>query len=251
MIKLKNYTPAIYYKDSRDFQLLGRLFDVVLNSVKTEADILYNIPLSDNSNDKLLDLMALTLGFKANKQYSSKQLRAICSVFPEIIKNKGSIKALQIACNALFNANGSAHTLDYNFTDNNSKTELNIYIPQEFGDISIISNLLSYVLPAGMTCNVIRELRYKAASMTEIDIDTTFKLYDQGDVPATYNSKQIFYYDNTATKIPQLSSETTDRLTGVLNVSDAASGESKDFPGIISSSGVYKARVTTDVEEEN
>jgi hypothetical protein len=54
MIKLQNYTPEIYYKESRDFQFIGRLFDLVLNAVKTDADLLYHIPLSTDSDEKLL-----------------------------------------------------------------------------------------------------------------------------------------------------------------------------------------------------
>ena len=53
MIKLRNLTPDVYYNESRDFQFIGRLFDVVLNSVKTEADLLYNVPLNDDSNEKM------------------------------------------------------------------------------------------------------------------------------------------------------------------------------------------------------
>ena len=45
MIKLQNYTPEIYYKESRDFQFIGRLYDLVLNSIKTEVDLLYYLPL--------------------------------------------------------------------------------------------------------------------------------------------------------------------------------------------------------------
>ena len=39
MIKLQDYTPDIYYSESRDFQFIGRLFDLVLNYVKTNVDI--------------------------------------------------------------------------------------------------------------------------------------------------------------------------------------------------------------------
>ena len=38
MIKLQNLTPEVYYKESRVFQFIGRLYDIVLNSVKTETD---------------------------------------------------------------------------------------------------------------------------------------------------------------------------------------------------------------------
>ena len=117
MIKLQNYTPEIYYKESRDFQFIGRLFDLVLNSIKTEADLIYNIPLSLNSDEKLLELLTLTLGFKPKHQYNAQHLKAICSVFAEILKHKGSIKALKIACEALFNSMDIDQALDYDFTD--------------------------------------------------------------------------------------------------------------------------------------
>ena len=64
MIKIQESVPSIYYNSSRDFQLLGHLFDLVLNSTKTEADLLFNLPLSTNSDDQLLDLMTFTLGLR-------------------------------------------------------------------------------------------------------------------------------------------------------------------------------------------
>ena len=89
MIKLQNLTPEVYYKESRDFQLLGRLFDLVLNAVKTDTDLLYNLPLSTNSDEKLLELLALTLGFKPKHQYNARNLKAVCSVFSEILRKFG------------------------------------------------------------------------------------------------------------------------------------------------------------------
>lgn len=170
MIKLKELTPAIYYKESRDFQFIGRLFDIVLNSVKTEADLLYNLPLNTDSNDKLVDLLAFTLGFKPKHHYNSRQLKAVCSVFPEILRNKGSIKALKIACEALFSSMDIAQNLTYDFTKGKDNTELNLYIAQDFGDITILTDLLSYVLPAGMSCNIIREFHVIKESNTNIGI---------------------------------------------------------------------------------
>jgi hypothetical protein len=173
MIKLQNYTPEVYYKESRDFQFIGRLFDLVLNSVKTNVDLLYHIPLSAESDEKLLELLAMTLGFKPKHQYNARQLKAVCSVFTEILKNKGSIRALKIACEALFNAMDVDQPLDYNFTEGKNKTEVNLYIPPEFEDITILTDLLTYVLPAGMSCNIIKELHIKAESNTNIGLKDT------------------------------------------------------------------------------
>ena len=47
MIKLQDYTPEVYYKQSRDFQFLGRLYDVILNAVKTNSDMIYAVPSAD------------------------------------------------------------------------------------------------------------------------------------------------------------------------------------------------------------
>lgn len=233
MIKLKNYTPEVYYNQSRDFQLLGRLFDVVLNSVKTEADLLYNIPLSDNSNDELLELFALTLGFKSNRKYNSKQLRAICKVFPEAIKNKGSIKSIQIICNALFNANRSLQTLYYEVKDGRT---LNLYIPQDFEDISLLTNVLDYFLPAGMSCNIIKELIYKKESMTAVSFDDTLHVYNKGD------TSDILYDDNLFAAIPQLKLEES-------NI-EVAKAELEDSKGFYANSSIYRPEVTKPTKEE-
>ena len=206
MIKLQNYTPEVYYKESRDFQFIGRLFDLVLNSVKTEADLLYHIPLSTDSDEKLLELLALTLGFKPKHQYNARQLKAICSVFAEILKNKGSIKAFKIACEALFNSMDIDQPLDYDFTEGKAKTELNLYIPPEFEDITILTDLLSYVLPAGMSCNIIKELHIKTVSNTNIGLADT----------VTWKSIN----SNTYSQIPRITTgSTTDPNT--IKTSDA------------------------------
>ena len=209
MIKLQNYTPEIYYKESRDFQFIGRLFDLVLNSVKTEADLLYHIPLSTESDERLLDLLAMTLGFKPKHQYNARQLKALCSVFTEILRNKGSIKALKIACEALFNAMDINQALDYDFTDKNSHIELNLYVPTELEDISILSDLLTYVLPAGMSCNIIKELHIITTSNTNIGFKDSVKI-------STQNIEKY-------SQIPRLSAtaQTSDLDKGILATSDA------------------------------
>lgn len=226
MIKLQNYTPEVYYKESRDFQFIGRLFDLVLNSIKTETDLLYNIPLSTNSDEKLLELLAMTLGFKPKHQYNARQLKAVCSIFTEILKNKGSIKALKIACEALFNAMDVDQPLDYSFTEGKGKTELNLYIPPDFEDITILIDLLTYVLPAGMSCNIIKELHIKTESNTNIGLKDT----------VTWRSVNL----NTYSQIPRLSTTaTTDPAT--IKTSDAIKALITDAkPGFSINSEIIK-----------
>ncbi len=154
MIKLQELTPEIYYKQSRDFQFIGRLYDIVLNYVKTNASNLSQLPIGDHMNERLLNLLALTLGLKTNKNYNTKQLLAICSVLPEILRKKGSVNALIVAVNALLSAEAIDQALDYVVE---SKTKITLYLSQQLSDLSLLRDLLDYILPAGMCCQMVRE----------------------------------------------------------------------------------------------
>lgn len=249
MIKLQDYTPEIYYKESRDFQFIGRLFDIVLNAVKTDADTIYNIPISDNSDDKLIDLMAMTLGFQAKHHYSGKQIRAICKVFPEILRKKGSIEAVLIACNAIFAAEGLEQKTQYDFTGDKVKT-LNLYIPQEFKDIVLLNDVLTYVLPAGMSCNIVRELRSTKETKTALDFSSVFSLYSEGDATDGSGDYANIFYDNNKyagiVKFTNGDESAYGRATGEISTKAAIEALIKDKPGYIGGSGIYVLDTTDD-----
>lgn len=175
MIKLENLTPEVYYKQSRDFQFIGRLYDLVLNSVKTNSDLLQGLPISNNSNNEFLDLMAMTLGFKAKHNYNINQLRAICASLPKIMKNKGNVRAVILACQALLNSEGITHALDYEISKDN--LNLNLFIPQDLTDINLLVDLLDYILPAGMLCNITREFRVYSQAQTLIGVRSEVEYY--------------------------------------------------------------------------
>ena len=154
MIKIKELTPEVYSTQSRDFQFISILYDLVLNYTKTNAANLYSLPIGKNMNTQLLNLLALTLGFKATKNYNSQQLFAICSVLPSIIRHKGSLQALIIATNALLAAEGISQPLDFSIE---SKAKITLYISQKLSDLSLLGDLLNYILPAGISCSLVRE----------------------------------------------------------------------------------------------
>ena len=155
MIKLQDLTPSVYYEQSRDFQFIGRLYDIVLNYVKTNADNLYTLPIGKNMDEKLLNLLALTLGFQSKHHYNSKQLLAICSVLPLILKHKGSLNAVLIAVNSILYAEGINQALDYEFKDNN----LVLYLSQDLSDLTLLKDIMIYILPAGIGCDMIKEIQ--------------------------------------------------------------------------------------------
>ena len=170
MIKLQDLTPSIYYEQSRDFQFIGRLYDIVLNYIKTNADNLYTLPIGKNMDEKLLNLLALTLGFQSKHHYNSKQLLAICSVLPLILKNKGSLNAILIAVNSILYAEGINQALDYEFKNNN----LVLYLSQDLSDLTLLKDIMIYILPAGIGCDMIKEIQ--SVNKIETILTTTDKI---------------------------------------------------------------------------
>lgn len=175
MIKLQDLTPEIYTKQSRDFQFIIALYDIILNHVKTNAANLYQLPIGKNMNEQLLNLLSLTLGFKATKNYNSKQLLAICSVLPEVLKNKGSINALIISTNALLAAEGINQALDYSIEP---KKSITLYLSQQLTDLNLLKDLLDYILPAGISCSLVKESQMLTKVETKIGVSDSVHIYD-------------------------------------------------------------------------
>ena len=162
LIKFQDLTPEVYYKRSRDFQYIGRLFDLVLNNAKMNTDIISSLPLNPDMDPRLLDLLALTLGFKSKHEYNTKQLAALCSIFPFVLRNKGSKLAIETACNALLNAEGITKEASIEV----SNQTVSIFLPSELSDLNLLKDLLNYILPAGMSCSLVQEATLVPPSST-------------------------------------------------------------------------------------
>lgn len=158
MINFYNQVPTIYSNASRDFQYLGWLINIVLNSVKHNVDDLYNLP-NTKIDAKLIELLAMTLGFKIRRNYEQKQLLALVSILPVILKNKGTQKAIEILGDALVASSGSIGSFSCEIDDGCLK----VYLPEDLVDINLFMDVLPYILPAGMTCRVFRITRREDA----------------------------------------------------------------------------------------
>jgi hypothetical protein len=164
MINFYNQVPSIYPSASRDFQYLSWLINIVLNSVKHNVDDLYNLP-NVSFDSKISELFALTLGFKVKRNYDQNQLAALAAILPSILRYKGTIKAVEMAAEALITASGALGNTEYKVIN----SQLRVIIPKDITiDVTLFLDLLDYILPAGMTCRVIREDR------TEHHLDTIY-----------------------------------------------------------------------------
>lgn len=163
MIKVQNQVPSVYPNISRDFQYISWLFNIVLNSVKHNVDDMYELPKS--KDQKLTELLALTLGFKIRRNYDQAQLAAIVNALPVLLRYKGTEKALQIAGESLIKASGTTGQFKINVLDNGV---LEIIIPKDILDITLFIDLLPYIAPAGMTCKISRKNEVHGTYITEV-----------------------------------------------------------------------------------
>ena len=78
MINVYNSTPKVYYDNSRDFQLFGRIYEVLFNYIQSNVSQVTEYEI----NSSLIDLLLYTLGFNKDLNYSSL-IYVICAALPK------------------------------------------------------------------------------------------------------------------------------------------------------------------------
>lgn len=186
MINFYNQVPSVYTSISRDFQYLSWLINIVLNSVKHNVDDLYDLP-NTKADPRLTELLAMTLGFKVKRKYDQKQLAALVSIIPSLLKYKGSTEAIVMAAKTLLKvsgANGDFHEED------DCKLEggtLVVRLPKELVDTTLFMDLLPYILPAGITCRIVRQTRTVLSNVPPIDVRYQDTLYANWHTDLAWN----------------------------------------------------------------
>lgn len=145
-MKVENMVPQVYYKDSRDFSYIGRLFEVAFNFYKSGSDIVAK-GLRDENATSLIDLMCSSLGFKIKHKYINQDLIAISGSFANILKKKGSKEAIEECVKILLNAQYLSEV--YYVSANNETCVLTVYISSSAQDTILLEDLFDYILPAG------------------------------------------------------------------------------------------------------
>ena len=171
MIRVRDLTPEVYYDHSRDFQLLGRLYELIFNYIKTNSDTIYYIPSASSINSEELELLAYTLGFKSKHDYPINQLRAVCGSISQILKNKGTLISVEQALKALLRAEeikDNPTVLKDRDDLGNPLPSIKIYIPEKLTDINLFKDLLEYILPAGITYSIVNNSLLTTTGETDV-----------------------------------------------------------------------------------
>lgn len=247
MISIKNQVPSIYYDASRDFQILGHLYEVVLNYVKTNADMLYQLPNGIETDTRATELLAMTLGFKLKRNYDKAQLAALVSIFPQLLKVKGTVKAIELAGNALVKASGVPGVFAVDTTELKNHV-LTIKIPIELSDITLFIDLLPYILPFGIRVSIIRNTIIPLEATTPIGSTAVMRIAYPGDT----EYKEFKPHPLGLAKIEALETKTAEGETTVDYVVDYSKfnpqsslidASSKAIPGSFGTSPIIAFKV--------
>lgn len=175
MIKTENLTPYIYYKESRDFQLFGRIYDFIFNYIKTNVDLIENFPINNHTDSKVIELLAKTLGFENKTNYLVEDLNLICNIFIDLMRNKGSISSVDKLARAILNLENIKEVPTIKIEDIESNKgfikNIIIYMPQMSSNpkLKLFEEVLDYIIPAGVI--------YSIRDAQELNIDNRGYMY--------------------------------------------------------------------------
>lgn len=161
-MNIEQLLPNVYYEDSRDFAYIARLFELIFNYMKTGADCVKNNYTSDKSavDSSLVELLADTLGFTCRHSYDNNALTAIAGSFQELLRNKGSLYSIELAINLLINAQRTKGDKEFNYAcelnPEYDDVDLIIYLPDNLQEVTLLEDLLDYILPAGMLYKILK-----------------------------------------------------------------------------------------------
>ena len=213
IIRLQENVPEIYVNQSRDFQLLCRLYDCIINGVKYDIDsLIYTLDTSSCSNN-LLQLLQNKLGFFTDADITDEQLRYVVQAFPYLVKNKGSRKAIVSAVNMFLKLNHmktgayidiNNDTADYHYT-------VKIGIESSIKDTTILTEVFKYILPPGY------EIYYYFYTGIELS-DMKLKFGDDLNLQISSVLSNALVRENNYDKINRYKSEV--EITQCVNIVD-------------------------------
>ena len=154
MIDVIAQTPIEYSKQSRDYQVIARLYTSLYNLSKMYIDDM-NFWSADIDN-KLSHLRAKTLNFHPKHAWEYEALDAATSCLKDLVRRKGTMPAIKECVRILERINnlpdvpdGPDVTVDYN------TYTIIIKVPKQLASMGVVEDLLRLIIPIGMGYRII------------------------------------------------------------------------------------------------
>lgn len=191
MIDVIRQTPSEYSKQSRDYQLIARLFTALYNVTKMYIDDMS--VWETNIDNKLTTLRSKTLNFIPNHSWDLNDLDAVISYFKYIMRKKGTTTALIFSLNILMRIRKLQGVIsEERGTLEIDGNRITVKVPQRLTSAGVVEDLFSYLLPAGMTYRIIE---YQESDLGNQNV-TNLGLIDNLESVSTPETGQMGIYMN-------------------------------------------------------
>lgn len=182
LLRLQDNVPEVYVNDSRDFQLISRVYDCVNNGVKFDIESLKYLSDTKHCRSSYLGLLKCRQGFSESKDVDSDTLRTILEGFPYIIKNKGNktgIKEVLNVFSKVLHVHLSLSVQIINYPDYIVKVKVsgNPSSAPLVHNLYILEDLMKYVLPAGYQLEFVFETTSTVSSNILYNEEIVLKKY--------------------------------------------------------------------------
>lgn len=224
MIRTQNLVPEYYPEQSRDFQVLGRLFDYAVNGLKFNIDSMQNITNTNHAKDTVLPLIGDKFGIYDKQSYSNREL---LSALPSALQYKGSLKSISILLNAYLDSLSIFdYAIAYHSKDRESAEELSQLLRQEIkpytivivlsvtpslADLHVLDEYLNMVVPCGMLIryvfgvhnDIIDRFKYMENVFVYYinDNSASYIAKREGEYHITYDTTKPIINDNMVKKV--------------------------------------------------
>lgn len=175
MFRVENNVPEVYIKYSRDFQLLARLYDLVLQSTRFSIDSMQLVSDTQRCNERMLPLIATKVGFFHELDISANVHRAVLSAFPVIIKHKGSMKAIELLCALFERIDDTRVRVAY---ETSNKNFLTIIFDTYYSNLDVFKELVEYVRPTGMIVEYVAA-EVISATGSDVNVDVSSEIHSR------------------------------------------------------------------------
>lgn len=158
LLRMQNRTPPVYCEESRDFQLLCRLYDTIVNGLLFDIDTITDLINTRDIRSSFLQLLQTKLGFFTLHNFDENTLRYTLNGFPRMVRYKGSKKSIEYAVNTFLKINNIISPVTVTFQETplllaNGYTvpdhTIVIGISASLQDSAILEEIFRYILPAG------------------------------------------------------------------------------------------------------
>lgn len=162
MIDTIKMTPIEYSAQSRDYQVIARLYTALFNLSKMYID--NNHFWTNDIDKKLSRLRSFTLNFRNKYDWDLDELKVVSSCFKYLMFRKGTKTALMYCIYILMRIKNLEGVIKEDVAIEIVDNLITIRIPEYLTNLGAIEDLIRYLIPAGFTYRVIKYIEFTPAT---------------------------------------------------------------------------------------